>query len=151
MAGTLNSNKQTDTIVRSVLLQPSAAKQIMNFDDNSRDGEERKDLSTFGLRTDIYAKKSQKVRTVSFLSQSSHVTSQVCGDITVRGLLNMGKKLDKKECLFLWRSFSCIIKLHLDNIILREEFAKRLVTHSLSRWNCGGSVFQDGGHILELC
>ena len=33
----------------------------MSFDDSSRDGEERKDLTNFGLKTDIYAKKSQKV------------------------------------------------------------------------------------------
>ena len=43
------------------MFQPSAAKQIMNFDDSSKDGEEKKDLTSFGLRTDIYAKKNQKV------------------------------------------------------------------------------------------
>ena len=33
----------------------------MNFDDSSKDAEERRDLTNFGLRTDIYAKKAQKV------------------------------------------------------------------------------------------
>ena len=45
----------------NLILQPSAAKQIISFDE-SKDGDERKELSNFGLRTDIYGKKSQKVR-----------------------------------------------------------------------------------------
>ncbi|KAL5010359.1 hypothetical protein ScPMuIL_012664 [Solemya velum] len=43
--------------------QPSATKQIVNFEDKSnkeKDGDEKKDLSSFGLRTDLYVKKSQK-------------------------------------------------------------------------------------------
>ncbi|XP_052805807.1 SWI/SNF complex subunit SMARCC2-like [Mya arenaria] len=38
--------------------QPSAAKQIVNFDEG-KDGEEKKELANFGLRTDIYGKKNR--------------------------------------------------------------------------------------------
>ncbi|XP_060553884.1 SWI/SNF complex subunit SMARCC2-like isoform X2 [Ruditapes philippinarum] len=41
------------------LNQPSAAKQIVSFEE-PKDGEEKKELPNFGLRTDIYGKKSQK-------------------------------------------------------------------------------------------
>ncbi|WAR04965.1 SMRC2-like protein [Mya arenaria] len=37
---------------------PSAAKQIVNFDEG-KDGEEKKELANFGLRTDIYGKKNR--------------------------------------------------------------------------------------------
>ncbi|KAL3836492.1 hypothetical protein ACJMK2_021921 [Sinanodonta woodiana] len=40
--------------------QPSAAKQIVSFDDKEKDGEEKRDSSNFGLRSDLYAKKAQK-------------------------------------------------------------------------------------------
>ena len=43
-----------------VQLQPSAAKQIVNFEDVKDEGD-KKDLTNFGLRTDIYGKKSAKV------------------------------------------------------------------------------------------
>jgi len=33
----------------------------VNFEE-SKDGEDKKDMSNFGLRTDIYGKKAQKVR-----------------------------------------------------------------------------------------
>ena len=37
----------------------------------------------------------------------------------------------------------CLLKIYP---LLRENFAKRCVTHSENRWNCGQSVFQDSGH-----
>ncbi|XP_033732174.1 SWI/SNF complex subunit SMARCC2-like [Pecten maximus] len=43
--------------------QPSAAKQIVSFDgdkDKERDGDDKKELSNFSLRMDIYAKKALK-------------------------------------------------------------------------------------------
>lgn len=40
--------------------QPSAAQTLMNFDKNEKEIEEKKDMS-FGLRTDLYAKKALKV------------------------------------------------------------------------------------------
>jgi len=39
-------------------LQPSAAKQIVNFEEG-KEGEDKKDLTNFGLRTDIYGKKNR--------------------------------------------------------------------------------------------
>lgn len=43
-------------------VQPSAAQQIVNFNDKNKekDGEDKKDISNFGLRTDLYAKKALK-------------------------------------------------------------------------------------------
>lgn len=47
-----------------IFLKPSAAKQIVSFDDKDkeRDTSEGRELSDFSLRMDIYAKKALKVR-----------------------------------------------------------------------------------------
>ncbi|XP_052824870.1 SWI/SNF complex subunit SMARCC1 isoform X2 [Octopus bimaculoides] len=43
-------------------VQPSAAQQIVNFNDKNKekDADDKKDISSFGLRTDLYAKKALK-------------------------------------------------------------------------------------------
>ena len=56
--------------------QPSAAKQIVNFDDKENgQGDDRKELSNFSLRMDQYAKKALKVCLLGAVSSlgSSHV------------------------------------------------------------------------------
>ena len=50
-------------------LKPSAAQEICDFskkDDKEKDGDEKKDLGTLGLRNDIYTRKAMKVRSSFF-------------------------------------------------------------------------------------